>query len=189
MNRFMEYVGQHKHIGSDGVERHIENTDIHYTTACTWYDHLKPDIADPFYISCSASGCSLHVDHSESTGWPCVLVVKLEDTYDPTLHIQVVTKVVQMKKYLFMHMLSKEHALNMRMTDSAMSLSCPCGPYAGFVGVVHSRHLGTFEGFVISTALASQTESNTKRIQDRVYEWHILCDTDAISDLKNMPKV
>lgn len=168
------------------ISRPLDDSDDaakHFTNACMWYDMLKPDLDDPFYIDCTTSGCELHLDHSESTGWPCMIIVGLEDECERSLLNSVLTKVVQMKKFVFQHLLSSLDCTNMRRTDSALSLSAPCGPYVGFVCVAHSRTLGAYE-----VGYYDVPSKVAERIKSRIYEWRIICDTDSVTDLKNMPR-
>lgn len=161
-----------------------------YGQACEWYDMLELNIDDPFYINCSMSGCELHLDHTESMGYPCMIIVVLDAPYGREALAPVLEQVVQLKKYLFQNWMHKDDRDNMRISNSGLSIFCPRIQARSFRLVLHSRTLNTFQTVRLSrlSPLSLNAEQDQCRLKELLFDWRLLCDTHSLSDLANMPR-
>lgn len=193
----MNYVDQYYTTFPGGVPRHIcRSIDDHpsaakyHSLACMWYDMLKPAITDPFYIACNRDSCVLHLDHSESMGWPVMLVIELPDDCCRDLLDSVLTEVTGLKKYLFHHWMDSITAMHALVSNTSAAVHSDCGQFAlaHFRVVFHSRTLGTYEYTEVNEASPHITISEHFRIASTLKTWAHICSTHSICDLQGMPR-
>ena len=192
------YVDKYYTTFSGGSPRHICRTldfspsaEKYHSLACQWYDMLKPDISDPFYIACNSDSCVLHLDHSESMGWPVMIVVELPDDCSRDLLDDVLAAVTRMKKYLFHHWMHNVTANYARISNTALSVHTVCNDIApdDYTVVLHSRTLGTYAHTAFPEMIdLDYTVRGHVRLQQELKDWASMCSTHSISDLRDMPR-
>ena len=196
--RAVGYIEQYYTTFPGGTPRHIASTiddspsaAKYHSLACMWYDMLKPDISDPFYIACNRDGCVLHLDHSESMGWPVMLVVELPEDCCSDLLNDVLTAVTGLKKYMFHHWMDRDTAKYALISNTAASAHTICHDFAtsDYTVIFHSRTLGTYSSTKIhENADPSYIIPEHLKIRDELKTWARMCSTHSISDLRDMPR-